>query len=304
MSKYTTEVRFICETAAGLQASAGLTSLDEILEAGRESIFDFDYPIFDAEYKPVLETKILKHFYTREIGSETVALWKLRLNSRLNEIMPYYNQLYKSELLAFNPLWDTDYTRTGDRSGNQSREENAASTTSRDGFISGSSEDTRNTAENSTDYMSGKRKEGGTESRTLSSNSVENSTGNRDTKHTGEDTETTGRDNINDRWDYYSDTPQGTIGFIPGSTGEPQAQGDLANQTYLTNVRHIHDDTTGSEESKTRVRPRYKRNRYRKPEYGQQRERYPGPGYDREHGTERNKGPESRGNRHAVFPEY
>lgn len=112
MSKYTTEVRYICETLAGRSESAGLNSVAEIIEAARPEIFNFDYPIFDENYKSVLETKILKHFYTREIGEETVGLWRLRLDTRLNEIMPYYNKLYNSELIEFNPLYDVDVTTT------------------------------------------------------------------------------------------------------------------------------------------------------------------------------------------------
>lgn len=104
MSKYTTEVRYICEVASGLSESKGYNSVEEIIETARPSIFDFDYPIFDPNYKPILERKILRHFYTREIGEETVGLWKLRLNTILNEIMPYYNQLYKSELIEFDPI--------------------------------------------------------------------------------------------------------------------------------------------------------------------------------------------------------
>ena len=111
MSKYTTEVRFICETFAGLTDSTGLLGVDNVIEQARSKVFDFSYPIFDETYKGVLETKILKHFYTREIGAETVGLWKLWLNTRMNEIMPYYNKLYKSELLEFNPLYDVDLTR-------------------------------------------------------------------------------------------------------------------------------------------------------------------------------------------------
>ena len=111
MSKYTTEVRFICENYAGLEESAGFNSVDSIIERARSKVFDFAYPIFDEAYKGVLETKILKHFYTREIGAETVGLWKHWLNTRMNEIMPYYNKLYKSELLEFNPLYDFDITR-------------------------------------------------------------------------------------------------------------------------------------------------------------------------------------------------
>lgn len=111
MSKYTTEVRFICETAAGLKDSAGYTSVNKIITAALPKVFDFDFPIFDETYRSLLETKILKHYYTREIGLETVGLWKLKLDTKLNEIMPFYNQLYKSALLDFNPLYDVDLTR-------------------------------------------------------------------------------------------------------------------------------------------------------------------------------------------------
>lgn len=112
MAKYTTEVRSICETLSGLSESVGYNSIDKTIQNSREKIFDFDYPIFDEKYKPILETKILKHYYTREIGLETVGLWKLFLNTKMNEIMPYYNQLYKSTLLEFNPLYDVDITRS------------------------------------------------------------------------------------------------------------------------------------------------------------------------------------------------
>lgn len=52
------------------------------------------YPIFDEDYRKELQKKILLKYYTREICEETFGLWKLRLNSKMNEIMPYYNQLY------------------------------------------------------------------------------------------------------------------------------------------------------------------------------------------------------------------
>ena len=112
MSKYTTEVRYICEHLAGETESVGYDNVDSVIEKSRTKIFDFDFPIYDETYRSVLETKILKRYYTREIGFETVGLWKLWLNKRLNEIMPYYNQLYKSALLEFNPLYDVDYTVT------------------------------------------------------------------------------------------------------------------------------------------------------------------------------------------------
>lgn len=129
MSKYTTEVRYICESLAGLEESVGLSEVDSVIERARSKIFNFKYPIFDESYRGVLETKILKHFYTREIGAETVGLWRLWLNRRMCEIMPYYNQLYKSELLEFNPLYDVDIsrehkgTKKGTKEDNEERQE-------------------------------------------------------------------------------------------------------------------------------------------------------------------------------------
>lgn len=111
MSKYTTELRFICETLAGYDASQDeRITVNDVIEKARTKIFDFDYPIFDKLYKPTLETKIIKHYYTREICAETYGRWKLFLDERMNLIMPYYNQLYESERLKFDPFNDIDVT--------------------------------------------------------------------------------------------------------------------------------------------------------------------------------------------------
>lgn len=118
MSKYTTELRYICEKAYGLEESADFSMVDTITNASRVQYDIFSsYPIFDEAYRPVLQSKILQHYYTQEICEETVGLWKLRLAARMREIMPYYNQLYKSELIEINPLYNVDYTREGNRDG-------------------------------------------------------------------------------------------------------------------------------------------------------------------------------------------
>ena len=62
--------------------------------------FDFQmtsYPIFDENYRNVLNQKILNHYYESEIGFETAALFRFYLNTKLNEIMPFYNELYKAQ---------------------------------------------------------------------------------------------------------------------------------------------------------------------------------------------------------------
>ena len=106
MSKYTTQLRFICESQSGLKESG--SDVNAIIQNAIPKIFDFNFPIFDEAYRNVLCTKILKHYYTREIGLETYGLWKLKLDTKLNEIMPYYNKMYESVNLEYNPLYNID----------------------------------------------------------------------------------------------------------------------------------------------------------------------------------------------------
>ena len=124
MSKYTTEVRFLCESLTGHTESVGFNSVDEILNQAAPLIFDFNFPIYDEAYRLVLEKKILRHYYTREISEETYGLWKLRLEDRMNIIMPYYNKMYESALLTFNPFYDVDLTTQHE--GNQNGVENTS----------------------------------------------------------------------------------------------------------------------------------------------------------------------------------
>lgn len=127
MSKYTTEVRFICESKAGLTESAGCDNVDVIVSESWDKIFTNKAVFFDESYRGLLCQKILKHYYLREIGSETVGIWKLWMNTRLEEIMPFYNQLYKSALIEFNPLYDVDLKRTHNRKVDSSKQDDGTS---------------------------------------------------------------------------------------------------------------------------------------------------------------------------------
>ena len=115
MAKYTTTVRSICEVNSGLEESGELSKVGDVLEKSWDKIFDVSIPLFDEKYRKILCKKILSHYYMREICCETVGLWKLWLNQKMFEIMPYYNKLYESELLKVEPFNDVDYTRKGNR---------------------------------------------------------------------------------------------------------------------------------------------------------------------------------------------
>lgn len=173
MSKYTTEVRFVCESKSGLGVSGGSGDVDNIIANSWNKIFTSKAPFFDEEYRSVLCQKILKHYYLREICCETVGIWSLWMNTRLEEIMPYYNQLYESAKIEFNPMHDVNLTRKHERN------------------------------------VEGTSKEDGT--RTDNTTSKRTLTGNRDTDSTGSGTRNTSSDSDETKRDLYSDTPQGAI---------------------------------------------------------------------------------------------
>lgn len=78
--------------------------------------FDFGldkYPIFNEEYRPILNDAILSYYRFREIGFQNPALWRERLQVRMDRIMRNkYNELYKVKELEFNPLYNIDLTET------------------------------------------------------------------------------------------------------------------------------------------------------------------------------------------------
>lgn len=83
-----------------------------------ENHFDLglrDYPIFNEMHRLELNTKIINHFFFREIGFETAELFKVCLNRRLAEIMPYYNELWRTTTYNFDPLEDFSEVETLDR---------------------------------------------------------------------------------------------------------------------------------------------------------------------------------------------
>lgn len=101
--------------------------------------FDFglkDYPIFDNDYRTILNNKILMHYYMDEIGFETAGLFKVYLNNKMNEIMPYYNELYKKQkdlLLNFDKTTNLTETFTRDNTTDTNTKSNSTSSNTASG---------------------------------------------------------------------------------------------------------------------------------------------------------------------------
>lgn len=268
MANYTTQVRSICEQKYGSLVPLDGSKVNEIIDAVANEIMG-DYPIFDEQYRSVLNRKILKHYYTREIGEETYGLWKFRLNTRMNEIMPYYNKLYESELISFNPLYDVELhtsksgagekneTRNGESErekvsgvvGSETQSSSGSETSSKNGEEeynkSGTSgrEKTNSVTESNSGAESTEREVSGVENgtrETKQNGKEENSEQGTDSKvsdRNGENDSSTSNKNVSsateqgskNQLDKYADTPQGSVS-------------NLLNGTYLTNARDISGD--------------------------------------------------------------
>lgn len=220
MAHFTIELRNLLEAYTGMTEPSTYSEMDKLIYEGRKLLFDFSYPIFDESYRETIETKIIRHFYFREIGQETPGRFKSRLYTKMNEIMPYYNQLYRSEKLTYDPFIDTDIATTFNRNADEIGENNRNNSGS-------TNTDTTNTGERTTD------------------NTVSTETESTDNSTNTTNATTTGKRR-------HSDTPQGGLTGLENDqymsdatlTDETVAQSDTGEQTSNVGM-----ETTGNEET-------------------------------------------------------
>lgn len=114
MSKYTLELRYLYKD-------------------GKYDLFSFPYNLYDNDLKPWFEEKFFQHFMFCEIGFDSVAMFKQRLMSKLNDIYPYYKQLYETEIASkdidflLNKDLKESYTRELSSNSNSNQETNVTS---------------------------------------------------------------------------------------------------------------------------------------------------------------------------------
>ena len=114
MSKYTLELRYMYEDK-------------------NFKLFDFPYNLYDNDLKPWFEEKFFQHFMFYEIGFDTIGMFKQRLMSKLNDIFPYYKQLYETEIrtkgidFMLNKDLKESYVRELTSNSNSNQESNVSS---------------------------------------------------------------------------------------------------------------------------------------------------------------------------------
>lgn len=86
------------------------------------------YPIYDEDHRAELNEKIVRHYALREIGQETAQQFVFYLGMTMAEIMPYFNERYRTLDMEYNPLDSMDMT-TDSENGSESQSSGKASST-------------------------------------------------------------------------------------------------------------------------------------------------------------------------------
>ena len=144
MANFTTTTRTICEMLTGKT-----TPISEVISEAAPLFFNFNFPFYDETKRAEFEQNFLRHFYMREIGLETIDYFMLRLEDKLNTIMPYYNKLLAVNAKEYDPFYNEiiDETIARERSGKTNGTDTVA--TSGSSTIKGTSANT--TASNADD---------------------------------------------------------------------------------------------------------------------------------------------------------
>lgn len=219
MSNYTVRVYDILRFYNG-NTDGGYEQIENAIKNHWQDVFDIDiWSTWDSTYKATLCQKILRHYLMYEIGAETVSLWKIQLNSRMSEIMPKYNIMYRNIEKAYSNFFaDVDYKETTNRTQNETEQ--------KDTTLHGTNTETNTTNGNSTQDVSA--------SGDTKRDSTSDSTNTADSTTENTSTNTGTSSNGTDAWQTASDTPQGTLS-------------DLETNTYLSNAVH----NKGSADAKT-----------------------------------------------------
>ena len=85
--------------------------LKDVVESNY-NIFDFPYEIYDEDKRKDFEQKFVDHFYFREICCETVPRFKHYLKCKFNEVLPYYNMLFRASLIEYEKVINYNLTES------------------------------------------------------------------------------------------------------------------------------------------------------------------------------------------------
>lgn len=93
-------------------------------------LFDFDYQFDDPIFKTQLEQMVIDFYYDYEIGQETPDMFKRKFKARWQRLIPYYNKLYNTTLLKYDPLINSRMSEALEQLSTSSNSGNSTTNTS------------------------------------------------------------------------------------------------------------------------------------------------------------------------------
>ena len=206
--------------------------LRTIIESGI-NIFDFKYDFYDEMKRRDFEQSFIRHFFFREIGSETIDRFKWYLEDKMLTVFPYYNELMKTALIEYDKVYNYDMTETYERTG-----ETTGDTRATNNAVGRFTEEQGNGLTTTQTVTT----EGGVTSKDVTVTESEGQSitdtvndGTSDTNFEGKTTTNTSENDHSDDVHRHSDTPAGRL--------------DLSEADYLSSLDH--DLHTGGKSSES-----------------------------------------------------
>lgn len=250
MAKYTMELRKVCDIFGRPEVESWFSSYDL-----KDFLTNEQIEVIHAQNvwsKEKLASKIVNHYFMREIGFETPYLFRHYAITTMNEIMEEYLLKIYTKFLQYDPLSSVDYVEEYTREiENSHNDTNTLNKTN-----SGS----QNASENIDISSSGETSN--TENTSSSSQSSENNTGSSTNTATSESTSTnegsssSSSSNESTSLNIDSDTPQGRVtkqnildGVYASKTGYNENESSITDNTTTSNTTTTEGETSASASS-------------------------------------------------------
>ena len=107
--------------------------LRKLLQMNSFELFDFDYQFDDLKFKHQIEQSVIDYYYSYEIGTETPQEFKRRFQAKWLTFIDYYNQIYNTTLLTYDPLINYKLTEALDQLATSNNTQNSVTDTTSNG---------------------------------------------------------------------------------------------------------------------------------------------------------------------------
>lgn len=129
---------------------------DDAIQQTLEIVFPYDFPVWDGMTVEKAKEIILRHYYMREIGWETVPLWQYQIYTKLSEEMPFIVDI-ANKIKEMGSIFENDIhsqTENREHTENETANKDTTTTTTNTENVTGADTDTTEGSSNSQEMFS------------------------------------------------------------------------------------------------------------------------------------------------------